>query len=191
MSDRIVDYEHLIARRLDGEITAEEAMELDRALLRDRELRRTFEAYEHVDLLSSDVLSSQIGDRSVRFDPSVLSEPRRGLRMRRAHRGWFLIPGAIAAALLAMVIPRPELGGTNQTVVSSQWPVTLPRGEYAVPSVVDYSELMHNVNTTRRGTGRDIIGVITEDGNVYWIEVDRTRTLRFPAHDSSGDTESL
>ena len=38
----------------------------------------------------------------------------------------------------------------------------------------------------RSDTGREVIGVVGEDGNLYWIEVDRTRTIRVPASSEAG-----
>lgn len=32
----------------------------------------------------------------------------------------------------------------------------------------------------RRITGREVLGVVGEDGNIYWIEVDRILTIRRP-----------
>ena len=50
---------------------------------------------------------------------------------------------------------------------------------------------MRSVSTqapaVRRSTGRDLIGVIGEDGNWYWIEVERSRTIRVPERPASGD----
>ncbi len=42
---------------------------------------------------------------------------------------------------------------------------------------------MQNASTplpmrVQRDRGRETIGVLGEDGNIYWIEVDRTRTVR-------------
>ena len=41
-------------------------------------------------------------------------------------------------------------------------------------------DLMRTIGTTRRSTGRNVLGIIGDDGNVYFIEVDRTRTIRLP-----------
>lgn len=180
MSGNSIDYERLIARRLDGVITDEEMLSLDRELLRDPELRRTLEAYERIDALSADALLSAVGTDPTSVDLDAITSPARTLRMRRAHRGWFLIPGAIAAALLALVVPMPDFAGKDRPIVVNERP-SMPMTMERPTRPVSVSEgLLRNVNTTKRSTGRDVIGVIDEDGNVYWIEVDRTRTIRVP-----------
>ncbi len=39
----------------------------------------------------------------------------------------------------------------------------------------------------RRVTGREVLGVVGEDGNIYWIEVDRIRTIRRPIAGSAAE----
>ena len=47
-------------------------------------------------------------------------------------------------------------------------------------------EMMRDVSTSpfgqriKRDTGREVFGVVGDDGNVYWIQVDRIRTMRRP-----------
>ena len=49
-------------------------------------------------------------------------------------------------------------------------------------------EMMHNVGTSplgpqiKRNTGREVFGVVGDDGNIYWIQVDRIRTMKRPRH---------
>jgi len=177
------DYDRLIARRLDGAITDEESLLLDRALLRDPALRRTLEVYERIDALSAVALSNATGPHAPSVDLNAITGQRTALRLRRPHRGWFLlIPGAVAAALLALVVPMPHVTSQDRPVAVEHRPVTptmMGRPTSALPL---QNGLLRNVNTTRRSTGRQVIGVIGEDGNVYWIEVDRTRTIKVPPH---------
>jgi hypothetical protein len=48
-----------------------------------------------------------------------------------------------------------------------------------------YRPVSSTLPSVQRATGRDLVGVVGEDGNVYWIEVERTRTVRLP-HGKSG-----
>jgi hypothetical protein len=32
----------------------------------------------------------------------------------------------------------------------------------------------------QRDRGTEVIGVVGDDGNVYWLEVERTRTIKLP-----------
>jgi len=48
--------------------------------------------------------------------------------------------------------------------------------------------MMRSVRSTpaiHRNTDREIIGVVGDDGNLYWIEVERTRTVTLPAGTNS------
>jgi hypothetical protein len=47
------------------------------------------------------------------------------------------------------------------------------------------------VPRVRRHTGRDVLGVVGDDGNIYWIEVDRTRTVRQPARVLPGALDEM
>jgi hypothetical protein len=38
---------------------------------------------------------------------------------------------------------------------------------------------------TSRDLDSEVIGVVAEDGSIYWVEVDRTRTTSVPEADSS------
>jgi len=180
MSIDKLDYEALITRRLDGAISNDEALRLDRELLRNPELRETFDAYTRNDAIASEALSRQLGAGCGNVDISAITEERAAKGLGRPHRGWLLIPGAIAAALLAMVIPMPSFTNTSQPRIVDSYPDSTPMHERGLRPVSTLDGLYRNANTTKRNTGRDVIGVIGEDGNMYWIEVDRTRTITVP-----------
>lgn len=206
------EIERLIVRRLDGELTEDEALQLNRELIRNPDAQRLLEDYARVDAMASGALEEALvgGDRE--FDASMLA-PRMdptGRRPRHLRRwrlggwrlgGWWLVPGAVAAALLALMIPKPGFDGgpqaspeaapplVDRTSIPVYPPVAFPNadrpGGPVTPSVMDHaprgSDLMRTVSqrpSARRRTGRDVIGVMGDDGNLYWIEVDRTRTIR-------------
>lgn len=194
------DNERLITRRLDDELTEEQSLALDRELLRDPELRQTFEQQQRIDLLARETLARELEAASGAVDIAAITLPQRTVRFPRPHRGWLLIPGAIAAAVMALVIPAPEFSRTPEAG-EPQRMVAVPSTpeRYTTPNLVDYRTrpvsaeqgLLHNVNTMKRSTGRDIIGVVGEDGNIYWIEVDRTRTITVPRRTNSVTNNQL
>ncbi|MBI4718192.1 MAG: hypothetical protein HY763_10335 [Planctomycetes bacterium] len=209
--------ERLIVRYLDGELSPGEVLELQREVLRNPQARRTLDEYERADALAAEALGQVFGGEAARprveVRPSAPS-PHRAIaaspirsRARRDHRGWWLVPGAIAAALLAMVVPFPgsfrgdeaareKLAGGAPLVVHPAGPGAVPRhglegasGRAAVPvrTVADGGASSRRIS---RDTGREVIGVIGDDGNLYWIEVDRTWTIKQPPRqtaDSRGD----
>ncbi|MCH7840741.1 MAG: hypothetical protein IID38_10975, partial [Planctomycetes bacterium] len=114
------DMERLISRRLDGELTEDENLELDRELLRNPQAHRLMEEVRQMNERAGAALSQVIGDRVTALDPSSIPGRDETTRLLR-HRPWrWLIPGAIAAALAALVIPRPELGLVDSPVATSR-----------------------------------------------------------------------
>jgi len=183
------DIERLIVRRLDDALTADEALQLDRELIRNPGARALFEDYQRVDALATAALTEVLGDEARSFDVATLT-PRAGTRPRPAmyRRGRWLVSGAVAAALLAVIIPSPSLDhGDNGHVATSTPPAasqSAPVGTIdpngAAPRDLD-SGLQRNVSQLPRSRGktyRDVFGVMGDDGSIYWIEVDRSRTLR-------------
>ncbi len=205
------DIERLIVRRLDSALTENETLQLNRELIRNPEAQRLLEDYARVDAIASAALGEVLGGSDDGFDSSLLTPRlvRRGWR-DRYHRGWWLVPGAVAAALLALVIPKPGLDGGRaipsvaapKLVGSAPTQTSVPvshantyrpamtsmPGDAGISTVAGSrrsgSDLMRHVSdrpqhpTLRRRTGREVIGVMGDDGNLYWIEVDRTRTIR-------------
>jgi hypothetical protein len=180
------DIERLIVRRLDRSNTDDDELRLNRELIRNPDARRLLDVFEHNDSLAAAAFRSAFGQDKLSFDPMALT----GLTLPRSHghgrRGWWMWAGAAIAAMLAIVVARVpfRMTGTpaasrtgdrpglvandlqrplEQTSTAPQWNVFAPRSE--LPAV-------------KRQTGREVFGVMGDDGNVYWIEVDRTRTLK-------------
>jgi len=176
--------ERLIVRQLDGEITEEELLVLSRELLRNPDAHRLWEAYRELDAVAGEVLGAALKG-AVAFDPVALPVQATPRRFYLFRRHWLMAAGAVAAAILALVIPKPAVSpnpdrGQMATNVVQDHPAAVQE----IPVVGQAGEgLMRNAGMPQiqRNTGRDVFGVMDEKGNVYWIEVDRTRTLRRPA----------
>ncbi len=182
MSKPDKNIEKLIARHLDGALSEDEKLELNRALIRDPDARQTCDEYARIDALAVASLDQILGDDGVDFDAESLPERAASIPVRGIHRGWWLGTGAVAAALLAMVLARASLAPRDgSTGMADVTPV--PVQVFPGPNGPD-NQIMRNVGTSapkiRRHQGREWLGVMGEDGRVYWIEVDRTRTLRQP-----------
>ena len=175
------DIERLIVRSLDGELSEDEQLQLNRELIRNPKAQRLMEQYKQIDELAGAALHHVLAGDRIPLDPAALPDREQLQPAVRYHRGWWLVPGAIAAALLAIVVaqfsatPTTERrladlnGGAANTVVPLSDHVRYPAG------------IMRNAGTAvRRSTGRDVFGVVGEDGSIYWIEVDSTKTFRRP-----------
>lgn len=177
--------ERLIVRQLDGEITEEELLVLNRELLRNPDAHRLWEAYRELDTVAGEALRTALAGAPTAIDPVALPVQATPRRFRQFRRHWLMAAGAVAAAILALVIPKPTVsptpdGGEMVTNVVRDRPTAVRE----IPVIRQAGEgLMRNVGMPQiqRNTGRDVFGVMDENGNIYWIEVDRTRTLRRPA----------
>lgn len=175
------DIERLIVRSLDGELGEDEQLQLDRELIRNPEAQRLMEQYRQIDDLAGAALHHALAGDRIPLDPAALPDREQPQRVIRYHRGWWLVPGAIAAALLAIVVAQfsatptagPRLADLNGDAANTVVPVS--------DHIRHPAGIMRNAGTAvRRSTGRDVFGVVGEDGNIYWIEVDRTETFRRP-----------
>jgi hypothetical protein len=175
--------ERLIVRKLDGEISEDEELQLNRELIRDPEARRLMEEYERIDGLAAAALDAALGDEAFSAHAASMEAPLRVSAGRGYHRGWWLVPGAVAAALLAIMIARfnPLMPSDESRLADHQLPTSQ---RIPVVGPEHPGGLQQNVNMgpdkVKRDTGREVIGVVGDDGNIYWIEIDRTRTYKRP-----------
>jgi hypothetical protein len=188
------DIEALIVRSLDETLSEDEELRLNRELMRNREARQMLEQYRRIDELAGVALHDALDRDGLPLDPELLPERTERPPMPRHRAGWWLVPGAVAAALLALMVARyPITPVQEQTTADRGYagPEALPRiagplagsPEHVQPNdgVMRNAGLRQPVPRVRREMGRDVIGVIGENGNIYWIEVDRTQTIRWPS----------
>lgn len=190
--------ERLIVRSLDSDLNEQEQLELNRELIRNPDAREMLEQYQRVDRLAVEALDQVIGETSADVCETITETQVQTFKMRKFNRGWLMIPGAIAAAIMAIAIPRISFDqaqpqAVKETLVANQ-PAnqpTLTTLPYIRPTVgsntmmnagnnMDQNSLMRQASypRTRRNTGREMLGVMGDDGKIYWIEVDRIRTIR-------------
>lgn len=168
-----------ISRLLDGELSEDAQLQVNRELLREPELMRLRDDYQKIDTLAASALDS-LRNGAVDLDAVFGAAAQQSQRASiGARRGWIMIPGAIAAAILAMVVPSPSYRPSTQVVTDDSALYSPKPG-----AVWGGSELATPVSTVprvRSHTGRDLIGAMDESGNLYWIEVEKKTTVRWPA----------
>lgn len=182
MSTSDKDIERLIVRCLDGAITEDEQLTLNRELIRDPEARRLMDDYRRADDLAVAALGQAFGDDTLNYDPTLL--PDRAVPVQRVgiHRGWWMATGVAAAAMLAIFVGLPPLSPTpGSGVADGGLEIPLVHAAQSSPGVGSVDVPMRNASMAprmNRRTGRDVLGVVGDDGNIYWLEVDRSRTVR-------------
>lgn len=187
MNTRDDQFDELISRSLDGALSEDEQLAFDREVLRDVEKRRELEAWQQADRIAGRVVCSETPERDVSAEALDWIRERPQRRRLVMHRGWFLVPGAIAAALLAVFVARMNESQQPTSVAdNSRQPFV---GQVTDTPVSPQDVGVFTVSETpkqklQRNLYRDVIAVPGEDGRIYWIETDWLRTMR------QGDPES-
>ncbi|HUU82151.1 MAG TPA: hypothetical protein VM243_01485 [Phycisphaerae bacterium] len=181
VDDRI---ERLIVRRLDGELSDEEALELDRELLRSPQARQLLEEYRRIDGAAVEALTAAIGDdagEAVPF-PVVTTTRRKGY-----SRLWWALPAAVAAtlALIVMFTPRPaadwQIAETPPQPVVTQPQNTEPtHTQPAFPGRSGIQQAGYGPGSLDRAVNQDLLYILGDDGNIYVIDRQHMRTARKP-----------
>ncbi len=183
--------ELLITRKLDGTISDEERLELDRAVMRSPEHRRVLEESERVDALCAEALAEE-------FNGGVRSVGDVTVQHRRSERSgwyWWCLPGAMAACLGLIVVSGwfANEEGERPSFVDQQ-PVPATRTPSVGPAFESGpSQSANGIGRPgpirRVSTGADVMnrhrdtsvyGIVGEDGRIYLIEIERTRTYHYP-----------
>ncbi len=188
MSEIDENLERQINRALDGELTEDERLELDRELLRRPQARQMMDRSAQLDALAGNTLRAVLADEP---GPS-LTLPRRSARAGYT-RAWWLLPGAVAAALLAVFLvyapPTPNAPSLaerdNLAATTEQQPVGLvPQpaipGIYSATPSAGMVPVRYRPTWVDRAVDRGVYGVRGSDGNIYLIEVNHTRTREQP-----------
>ena len=180
--------EDQILKSLDGALDDDAMLELQRAVLRDPQSRSLMEEHERIDALAGEVIRAAVDDEPLSFDPMTLTRTDPAPPIARHHWSWWMIPGAMAAAI-AIVLMIPNVtppsslhgnlaDGGGSSIVA---PVPLIGDGGRAHRPMDLGGVIPVSNRpkrVRRQTLRDYTGVIGADGRLYLIEIDRTRTLR-------------
>ncbi len=176
--------EQLIVRRLDGELTDDERLELDRALMRDPRARRLLQESERIDALAGAALTAVV-ERDGQDDTGGLSYVAPAAARPSYSRVWWAMPAAMAAAVALGAILLPQRTETP-TLVQVDSITTQP------------SEIEHRPRTLRnnpdaglrqasyrspgveRAVQQNLLYIVGDDGRIYVIDQQRIRTKRQP-----------
>lgn len=121
--------ERLISRQLDGELSADQELELNQALIRSSAARALMEEYEKNDLTARMVLRATLAPEDVQPELHPAEAAVQGGPYRW---GWGVASGAAVAAAIAMILSAPSLfkaierGQSEPVVANATGGVTKP-----------------------------------------------------------------
>ncbi len=163
--------EQLINRRLDHELSEEEALELNKRLIRSPEARALLEEYERTDGLARETLrtwSLQAGVSGAERAAAEISTPhsrlsRIGVGVRAAAAALLLVTMAGAPSFWKAAPPQPR-GRQTDAVANLLLPAPAPPASPVVEGPRHETHQLH----------RDVIGVWDEETqSIYLLEMDQ------------------
>jgi len=192
------ELEHLIVRQLDGAIGSDEELALNRGLIRDPQARQLADDYRKIDDWATAALESAVLGSGAPFEAASVLERVVAISARRSSysRSWWLLPAAIAAALGFAVMTRETSTLDDSIRVAARPPLEVQPTTNVHPwsthrglqadSVRRASGLeAEPMRSLKRNVDRDLLGVLGDDGNIYWLEVDRTKIIHEPDRSSA------
>lgn len=177
--------ERLINRRLDGALTEEEALELDKAVLRSPQARRLAEQYQRMDALAADALRDAL-------DARTTTPQEAAVRVRASYWPARIVRlaglGAIAAGVALAVVMVGQLIGPRHPTSDPQpvEPLNVPMVELPDRLQPAPAEPRPTLVIERAWPGendftRDILGVFDEQTrSLYLLEANRPGTGEGP-----------
>lgn len=183
--------EHLINRKLDGELTGNERSELDRALMTSPEHRAMLDLSQRIDAMCAETIAEGVGVNA--HDAASVVEARASLARPRGW--WWAMPAALAACVgwLAFSAPLSTPSADNGIQLVEGDPVSgaslgeLTPASSAVgalegngsPGAIRQASTRGRTLDRRRDT--ELLGVMGGDGRIYLIEVTRTQAYSRPS----------
>lgn len=190
MTDRIPDIsnevdesvERLIVRALDGEISADEQLELERLIAGSPAVASLYQTYRRLDALSSDALHADFhGATGILNNPGSCQSTLRddGHWSRSIRVG--LATALLAAAAVIVIASLPIQWFDSTAVTNSHTPRDWPDNKMVgpgAPMLVDYQRPVYQPQRLEGDVFRDFIGVQGDDPNVIILFERMTRQSR-------------
>lgn len=185
MTQRHDHLDALITRRLDGELTDEQRLELDREVLRSPDVRERFDHTARIDSIAGEAVRSAVEKSGTSAVPPTTEVGPAPARSRRTL--WWALPLAAAAGLAAgLWLDAFDPGGTSEQPASI---VDAYRTEHPGPAPARTHNRNQPLRPVYTGHGprltdhvRDVewIAVRGDDGSIYLLQVDRHATHERP-----------
>ena len=174
--------ERLINRKLDGELTANESLELNRLLIRRPEVRSVMESYLLMDEQAGEAVRAVISAPAAGVSPQDISG------WSRPKRQWWysfgLVSGLAAAITLAVLLSQRAAGLSGISPSESGSVRSAVAARHTPEPMVDYVADTAGIEGPRHETvslEREVIGVWDYRSNsLYLLEADVARSLTQP-----------
>ena len=187
--------ERLINRKLDGELSPEEQLELDKELLRCPAARALYESYSELDELVGEVISECTGYET--GNNPIAANCRPEIYQKRPNHRWMFFASALAASLALVVFwnTPDRISKSGYPTTSGNAPVNQTRiADSRMPTEGKVQPTINqrfndagvwrvkgnNSERVNRLTDRNVIVVPGEDGEIYLLNLDRIREVRLP-----------
>ncbi len=190
MADRFPDIsnefderaERLIVRALDGEISADEQLELERLIAGSPAVASLYQTYHRLDALSSDALHADFHGasgvlHSVDGSQSTSREDGHWSRSIRVGLATALLAAAAVIVIASLPIQWFDSTAVTNSHTSRDWPDDKTVGPGA-PMLVDYQQPVYQPQRLEGDVFRDLIGVQGDDPNVIILFERMTRQSR-------------
>lgn len=180
--------EILINRRLDGELTPDESLELDKRLIRDPQARTLLAELRNDDRAVADALNSFANEINERRSPISDELPPRRLPWYFRLAGPMAIAASVAMMFMFLQQPTPTPSPTpDDAVIAADQPVPVETtvAEVSplrpVAKMTEDGILLADPHLRDVGLQRDILGVMDEQNQqLYLLELERSREKVVP-----------
>jgi hypothetical protein len=177
--------EILINRKLDGELTQDQSLELDKLVIRNPEVRQLLEEYTRLDRQASETLWMVVNSASKSAAALEFAYPSSGRQRWTLPLGF--LSGLAAALVLAVAlshhtarIPGLPNGPHGETIAGLDGfgpPAARPRNE----GNIDMVAALEGPRCETDSIDRDVIGLFDQQSqSLYVLEVDSARSLVEP-----------
>ena len=178
--------ELLICRALDGELNADERLQLDRELLRCPDARKMFEEYQRIDRMAVTAIDSAVRPATPTPELRLTGSGRRS----HGRSGWMFAVSALAACLaFVLFLATPEERDANPHRPAAEathhpMPSVPATGKATLPMVgenfgdVGVWRVSDRPQSVNRQTDRKYLMLTGDDGRIYVVPVDHVREIR-------------
>jgi anti-sigma factor RsiW len=172
--------EQLINRKLDGELTADESLELDKLLIRSPQARALLEEYAVIDEQATQAIETVVARAETRVAPDQIAGWGRS-RLQMWYSFGLVTAVAAAVSLAVMLSFRAATMSEATTPPGIEQSLRDPMAAAGPAGSIDQPWRIDGPRRETLDIDRDVIGVWDRQSHsLYLIEADNTRSMIEP-----------